>query len=151
MDAPTVVPVTAEDDRFHPVSEHPYETETFWVSFHDPERKLGGWFYNQVLFNQGVCNGGAWVWDASPAGALYEVNQRDLPLVDPGGMDLRDVVLPNGNHLQTLEPLTRTGSGAPTRDGSRRISCSRACGRHIRTPSAWRRSGGDGTSTSACT
>ncbi len=106
MDAPQLLPVTAADDRFHPVSEHPYETETFWASFHDPARKLGGWFYNQVLFNQGICNGGAWVWDASPAGALHEVHRRDLPLVDPEDMDLRDVLLPNGNHLQMLEPLT---------------------------------------------
>jgi hypothetical protein len=102
-----VIPVTPDDDRFHPVSDHPYETETFWVSFHHPERELGGWFYNQVLFNQGLCNGGAWVWDGSPAGALYEVNHRDLPLADPDTMDLRDVELPNGNHIQMLEPLHR--------------------------------------------
>jgi hypothetical protein len=107
VEAPEVIPVTPDDDRFHPVSDHPYETETFWVSFHHPERKLGGWFYNQVLFNQGVCNGGAWVWDASPAGALHEVRQEGLPLVDPDGMDLRDVELPNGNHLEMLEPLTK--------------------------------------------
>ena len=50
MSAPEVVPVTPADDAFHPVSDHPYETETFWVSFHHPERRLGGWFYNQVLF-----------------------------------------------------------------------------------------------------
>ena len=42
VDRPEVVALTPEDDKFHPVSEHPYETETFWVSFHDPERKLGG-------------------------------------------------------------------------------------------------------------
>jgi hypothetical protein len=107
MDAPEVVPIRPEDDGFHPVSDHPFETETFWTSFHHPERKLGGWFYNQVLFNQGVCNGGAWVWDASPAGARYEVRLSDLPLPDAATMDLRDIVLPNGNHLETLEPLTK--------------------------------------------
>ena len=53
MSTPEIVPVTPDDDWFHPVSDHPYETETFWVSFHHPERELGGWFYNQVLFNQG--------------------------------------------------------------------------------------------------
>ena len=59
MSRPEVVPITPEDDAFHPYSTHPYETETFWASFHHRERKLGGWFYNQVLFNQGICNGGA--------------------------------------------------------------------------------------------
>ena len=107
MEKPETIPITPEDDAFHPYSEHPYETETFWVSFHDPERKLGGWLYNQVLFNQRVCNGGAWVWDGSDRGSLYEVHERDLPLGDPDAIDLRDVELPNGNHLQMIEPLTK--------------------------------------------
>ena len=107
MDKPEVVPLTADDDRFHTYSHHPFETETFWVSFHDPARRLGGWFYNQVLFNQEVCNGGVWVWDDSVAGALHQVNHQGLPLPDKDGMDLRDVVLPNGNHIQMLAPLTR--------------------------------------------
>jgi len=106
MDRPEVVALTPDDDKFHPPSPHPYETETFWVSFHHPERRLGGWFYNQVLFNQRTCNGGAWVWDDSPAGALYEVNRRDLPITDPEHLDLRDVTLPNGNHIEMLVPLT---------------------------------------------
>lgn len=107
VERPEQIPLTPDDDRFHPYSTHPYETETFWVSFHDPERKLGGWLYNQVLFNQRACNGGAWVWDGSDAGSLYEVHHHGLPLEDPERMDLRDVHLPNGNHLQMLEPLTR--------------------------------------------
>jgi hypothetical protein len=102
-----VLPITPADDNFHEVTSHPYETETFWASFHDPERRLGGWLYNQVLFNQGVNNGGAWVWDDSPAAALYEVHHRDLPLVEPDAMDLRDVVLPNGNHIQAIKPLEK--------------------------------------------
>jgi hypothetical protein len=104
---PEVVQITPEDDNFHEYSSHPYETETFWVSFHDPERKLGGWLYNQVLFNQKICNGGAWVWDGSEAGALYHVFDHGLPLENAEEMDLRDVQLPNGNHLQMLEPLTK--------------------------------------------
>ena len=149
---PEVVPVTPDDDAFHPVSDHPYETETFWVSFHHPERELGGWFYNQVLFNQGICNGGVWVWDGSSAGALHEVNQRDLPLTDPDTMDLRDVLLPNGNHLEMLEPLhAYRASAARIRARSRPTSCSKVCGRRTRTRSAWRRSGAAVTSISACT
>jgi hypothetical protein len=97
-------PLSAADDAFHPHSDHWWETETAWFSFNVPERKLGGWFYNQVLAVQGVCNGGAWVWDDSPAGALYEVHHRGLPM--PDGLDLRDIALPNGNAIRVIEPLT---------------------------------------------
>lgn len=107
MSRPEVVAITPEDDCFHPVSDHPYETETFWASFHVPERGIAGWFYNQVLFNQGVCNGGAWVWDPGPEASLYQVFEHGLSLGDPDSLDLRDVQLPTGNHLQMLEPLTR--------------------------------------------
>jgi hypothetical protein len=107
MAQPEVIPIGPEDDKFHPYGTHPYETETFWASFHVPELGMGGWFYNQVQFNQKVCNGGAWVWDASPAPVLYEVFEHGLPLEDPGSLDLRDVQLPTGNHLQAIEPLRR--------------------------------------------
>lgn len=99
------IPVlTAEDDLLHPATDHWWETETAWFSFNVPERRLGGWFYNQILSTQGVCNGGAWVWDDSPADALYEVRHQGLP-VDVAAIDLRDAQLPNGNHLEVLEPL----------------------------------------------
>jgi hypothetical protein len=107
MSRTEVIEITPQDDRMHPVSDHPYETETFWASFHVPERGIGGWFYNQVLTNQSVCNGGAWVWDPSDAPARYEVFEHGLPIEDVAALDLRDVRLPNGNHLQVLEPLRR--------------------------------------------
>lgn len=97
--------ITAEDDRFHPASDDWWETETAWFSFNIPERRLGGWFYNQVLATQQICNGGAWVWDDSDAPALYESNRRDLPIPPVDELDLRDVALPNGNHIRMLEPL----------------------------------------------
>ena len=103
----TIPELTADDDRFHPASDHWWETETAWFSFNIPERRIGGWFYNQVLATQQVCNGGAWVWDASEAGALYERNEQGLPLPPMDQLDLRDVSLPNGNHLQMIEPLRR--------------------------------------------
>jgi len=101
--------VAPEDDGFHDDwegSDHPWWTETFWASFNVPERKMGGWFYNQVLKNQGehgTCNGGAWVWDASEAPSLYERYDKALPM-PPEPRDLRDISLPNGNRIQQLIP-----------------------------------------------
>lgn len=101
--------VTADDDGFHDEAEgsdHPWWTETFWASFNIPERRIGGWFYNQVLKNQGahgVNNGGAWVWDDSDRPALYERNLKDLPMPE-GPRDLRDIALPNGNRLRQITP-----------------------------------------------
>jgi hypothetical protein len=99
-------PLTPDDDAFHPASDNWWETETAWFSFNVPERQMGGWFYNQVLATQRICNGGAWVWDASEAGALYEQRLEGLAIPDLSELDLRDVRLPNGNHIQMLEPLS---------------------------------------------
>ncbi len=96
--------LTPDDDGLHAHSGHWWETETAWFSFNVPERRLGGWLYNQVLAVQGVCNGGAWVWDDSPAAALYERHLHGLPLTDD--VDLRDATLPNGNSIRVVEPLT---------------------------------------------
>lgn len=105
--SPGSIPVlTPDDDRLHTASDHWWETETAWFSFNIPERRIGGWFYNQILATQGVCNGGAWVWDDSPAAALYEARHQGLP-IDVSTVDLRNAMLPNGNHLQVLEPLQR--------------------------------------------
>ena len=101
--------VTPADDGFHDDfegSDHPWWTETFWASFNVPDRKMGGWFYNQVLKNQGehgTCNGGVWVWDASEAPALYDHRVHDLAM-PPGPRDLRDIALPNGNTIKQLVP-----------------------------------------------
>ncbi|MHB8463985.1 MAG: DUF7065 domain-containing protein [Acidimicrobiales bacterium] len=95
----------ADDDGFHPFSDHWWETETAWFSFNVPDRALGGWFYNQILAVQGICNGGAWVWDDSSAAALYEQRHQGLAL--PEVRDLRDMTLPNGNSIKVLEPLMR--------------------------------------------
>ncbi|MDB5423399.1 MAG: tyrosine-protein kinase [Phenylobacterium sp.] len=101
--------ITPEDDAFHDSfegSDHPWWVETFWTSFNVPERKMGGWLYNQVLKNQGengLNNGGAWVWDAGDAKALYERYAHDLPMA-AGPRDLRDIALPNGNRIRQLVP-----------------------------------------------
>ena len=99
--------ITPDDDGFHEASDHWWETETAWFSFSVPEQKIGGWFYNQVLATQQVCNGGAWVWDDSPAAARYEHRVTGVPLPDLAELDLRDIALPTGCHIAMLEPLQR--------------------------------------------
>lgn len=99
--------LSPDDDRFHEASDHWWETETAWFSFNVPERRLGGWFYNQVLATQQVCNGGAWVWDDSHAGALYERRVQAVPVPDVALLDLRDITLPTGCDMTTIEPLRR--------------------------------------------
>jgi hypothetical protein len=97
--------LTAADDDWHPRSAHWWETETNWWGFYVPERNLAGALYTQSLGNQGLINGGAWVWDDSPAASLYERYGRGLPFPDRG--DLRDVTFPNGVSVKVLEPLMR--------------------------------------------
>src|SRR5690606_859889 len=100
--------ITPEDDDFHVPSDHPWETETWWGAFIIPERKIDGWFYNQVLANQGengVCNGGCFLWgpeDQDPYSRL--VYSEPMPA---GPRTLNDIRLPNGNHIRTPEPLKR--------------------------------------------
>lgn len=98
------VPITPDDDNWHDHTMHYWETETNWWSFNVPERSMGGWLYTQEQVNRGVCNGGAWVWDDSDAGAIYEVRHEDLPFVRG---DLRHESFPNGVTLEVLEPLNR--------------------------------------------
>ena len=104
--------VTPDDDGFHhdaDGADHPWWTETFWASFNVPERKMGGWFYNQIQPNQGehgLCNGGAWVWDDGEAPALYEHRATGLAL-PAGPLDLRDIALPNGNSIRVIDPLRK--------------------------------------------
>ncbi len=102
----TIPELGPDDDLLHPGTDHWWDTETAWFSFNIPERRIGGWFYNQILATQQICNGGAWVWDDSAEGALHEVRHQGLALPDPGAVDLRDATLPNGNRLQVLAPLT---------------------------------------------
>lgn len=100
--------VTLEDDDFHSPSSHPWETETFWSAFMIPERKINGWFYNQVLANQGengTCNGGCPLWgpdDVDP----YSKTVQGVTM-PAGPRSLNDIHLPNGNHIKTLEHLKR--------------------------------------------
>jgi len=98
---------TPEDDGFHAdvMTDRWWETETVWFSFHEPERKLGGWFYTMVRPNIGTVAGGAWVWDDSawlPWEVPYSANYSALQLKP--GSDLRDVTLPTGLSVRVIEP-----------------------------------------------
>jgi hypothetical protein len=97
--------ITAADDDWHDLSPHWWETETNWWGFYVPERRLAGALYTQALGNQHTCNGGAWVWDDSSAGSIYERFQRGLPFPDRG--DQRHITFPNGVSVSVLEPLRR--------------------------------------------
>lgn len=103
--SPDQPPLSEADDNWHDHSGHWWETETNWWSFNVADRRMGGWLYTQVLATQGICNGGAWVWNDSDAGSLYERNQRGLPFPDRG--DLRKITFPNGVSVEVLEPLMK--------------------------------------------
>ena len=98
---------TAEDDQFHSaaMSANWWETETSWFSFHNAERKLGGWLYTMVRPNIGTVAGGAWVWDETaslPWDVLYSANYSALRL--PDDADLRDITLPTGVSIRAVKP-----------------------------------------------
>lgn len=104
MSAPIFSP---DDDRFHfdVMSDHWWETETSWFSFHHAARRLGGWFYTMVRPNIGTVAGGAWVWDDTawlPWDALYSANYSAMPLSRTD--DLRDIRLPTGVSIRVVEP-----------------------------------------------
>ncbi len=101
-----------EDDDFHDeeMTDRWWETETCWFSWNVPERSLGGWTYCQARPNAGLCNGGAWVWDASgalPWELAYRAEYSGLQLPPRGERDMRDFEWPNGVRVRVLEPLAR--------------------------------------------
>lgn len=110
----TAHPFTERDDRFHfdRMSDRWWETETCWFSFHNIERRLGGWLYIMARPNIGTVAGGAWVWDdtaALPWEVLYCANYTAMRL--PRDRDLDDIALPTGVSVKALEPLTSYALG----------------------------------------
>jgi hypothetical protein len=100
------------DDDFHDdeMTDRWWETETCWFSWNVPERKLGGWTYCQARPNAQLCNGGAWVWDASasyPWELPYRAEYSGLHLPPRSERDMRDFEWPNGVRVRALEPLRR--------------------------------------------
>ena len=127
----------AADDGFHfdVLSERWWETETCWFSFHHPERRLGGWFYNMVRPNIGTVAGGCWIWDDTahlPWEVPYSTNYTALQL--PEGADLKDVTLPNGCRIKVSNRRCPTSWATTTATGSRPISASTGSCRPSRSP-----------------
>ena len=96
-----------DDDQLHSkgLGDDWWATETSWFSFHNSERKLGGWFYSMFRPNIGTVAGGAWLWDDSahlPWEVLYNANYTALQM--DFGVDLRDCELPTGLSIKVLKP-----------------------------------------------
>ena len=104
-DAEVLVVATDDDTLHEPTSPHPWWTETFWLSFGIPERRMQVCVYPWFRPNIGMQAGGVIVWDGS--GVLpWDLAFCDygFHVVMPDDLDLRDARLPNGLELRCLEP-----------------------------------------------
>jgi hypothetical protein len=70
--------LTEADDDWHDHSPHWWETQTAWFTFNVPERRMCGSLYVKARSAQQTCDGGAWVWDGSPPGALSDVQPAEV-------------------------------------------------------------------------
>jgi hypothetical protein len=97
--------VTTVDDTFHAVNpDEPRWTETIWMSWHVPERKLFGNFYPVFRPNLGVQFGGVSVYDPSgdqPWDCAINDQQWHEKIED---VDLRNFKLKNGLWFKAIEP-----------------------------------------------
>jgi hypothetical protein len=97
--------VGSDDDDLHePTSAHPWWTETFWLSFGIPNRRMQISVYPWFRTNIGLQAGGILVWDASnelPWDMVFCDYDFHIPL-DPH-VDLRHAQLKNGLTLDCLE------------------------------------------------
>ena len=100
--------LTPDDDNLHPANDDPWWTETFWLAWFVPERKLCGYIYPMFRKNAGVQAGGVMVFDHTGASELemrvfdFEWHRKIQP-----DLDLRDAKLDGGLTLKTLEPARR--------------------------------------------
>ncbi len=102
-------PFTPEDDRYHALSDDPYETETNWWSFNIPDRKIGGWIHTPYYPNRKTVTWRIFVWDDQgydPARLAYYKRVEEAPM--PDDPDLRDITFPKGGYsLKVLEPCMK--------------------------------------------
>ena len=149
MDQSRVVPLTPTTTRSIPVSDHPYETETFWASFHDPARAAG-----RLVLQPGAVQPGR-----------LQRRRMGLGRLDRRARSTRCTTRPAvAGHATrwtcaTSSSRTATTSRCSSRCTKYRVRRSRprrvrggpglrgGCARRTRIRSAWRRSGAAGTST----
>src|SRR3546814_14589920 len=75
----------SEDDRYHPLSDDPYETETNWWSFNIPERKIGCWIHAPYYPNRKSVTWRIFAWDDEgydPARMAYYRKVEEAPMPD---------------------------------------------------------------------
>ncbi|MEU1957246.1 DUF7065 domain-containing protein [Nocardia rhamnosiphila] len=112
MNTSETSPITAleyqpADDYLHPAAHDGdwWGTETYWFSFNDPQRGLGGWLYTMVRPTIGTVAGGAWIWDDTaslPWEVLHYSNYTALPWREQDESD--SIHFPTGLTLSILEP-----------------------------------------------
>jgi hypothetical protein len=111
--------LTPEDDTFHPVDDSPWLTETVWMAWFVPERKMVGYFYPVFRPNLGIQAGGVLVYDDT-AELPWElpVFEYDWHRQLPAGTDLRNAKLDNGMTIRCIEPARKFALGYESRDFS---------------------------------
>jgi hypothetical protein len=99
--------LTPTDDGFHAVdSGELYWTETIWLGFAVPERRVTGVTYAVMRPNLSVCSLGVFMWDdqgASEQDCLYFENYPHLPLP----ADLTSFDLACGYSQRVIEPAKK--------------------------------------------
>lgn len=101
---------TPEDDRYHQLSDDPYETETNWWSFNISERKIGCWIHAPYYPNRNAVTWRIFAWDDEgfdPARMAYYRKVEEAAM--PDNPDLRDITFPGdkagpGYSLTMIEP-----------------------------------------------
>src|SRR3546814_14989132 len=99
-----------EDDRYHPLSDDPYETETNWWSFNIPERQIGCWPHAPYYPNRKSVTLRIFAWDDEgydPARMAYYRKVDEAPMLD--AHDLTDILFhghtPGGSYpLNMIAP-----------------------------------------------
>jgi hypothetical protein len=99
-----------EDDRYHQLSDDPYETETNWWSFNIPERKIGCWIHAPYYPNRKAVTWRIFAWDDEgydQARMAYYRKVEEAPM--PDAPDLTDITFPGdrnggGYSLKMIEP-----------------------------------------------
>jgi hypothetical protein len=99
-----LIVLSEADDALHVAPNNdPYWTETMWLGFAVPERKVTGVTYLVLRPNQGICSLGVWLWDDMKMfeqEVLYFQNYWHLPLPS----DLTNVSLPCGFLQKVVKP-----------------------------------------------